>query len=102
MQSLTLTIHRPALAALCRQHHVQRLAAFGSVLTSAFGPESDVDFVATFEPMPVEEYADNYLALKFALEQLLRRPVDLLEAQALRNPYFRAQVEATQQVIYER
>ena len=97
-----LTLQRPALAALCRQHHVQRLAAFGSVLTPAFGPESDVDFVATFEPMPVEDYADNYLALKFALEQLLQRPVDLLEAQALRNPYFRAQVEATQRIIYER
>ena len=98
----SLTVHRSALAALCRQHHVQRLAAFGSVLTPAFGPDSDVDFVAAFEPMPVEDYADNYLALKFALEQVLQRPVDLLEAQALRNPYFRAQVEATQQVIYER
>lgn len=98
----SLASHQPALAALCRQHHVQRLAAFGSVLTSAFGPDSDVDFVAAFEPIPVEDYADNFLALKFALEQLLRRPVDLLEAQALRNPYFRAQVEATQQIIYER
>ena len=97
-----LTAHHPALAALCRQYHVQRLAAFGSVLTPAFGPESDVDLVAAFEPMPVEDYADNYLALKFALEQVLQRPVDLLEAQALRNPYFRAQVEASQQVIYER
>lgn len=52
--------------------------------------------------MPVEGYADNYLKLNFALEQVLRRPVDLLEKQALRNPYFLAQVEATQQVIYER
>ena len=97
-----LTPHQSVLAALCRRHHVQRLAAFGSVLTPAFGPDSDVDFVAAFEPMPVEDYADNYLSLKFALEQVLQRPVDLLEAQALSNPYFRAQVEATQQVIYER
>ena len=97
-----LSAHLTALTALCRQYHVQRLAAFGSVLTPAFGLESDVDFVAAFEPMPVEDYADNYLALKFALEQVLQRPVDLLEAQALRNPYFRAQMEATQQVIYER
>ena len=97
-----LTSHQSALAALCRQHHVRRLTAFGSVLTPAFNTASDVDLVATFEPMPVEEYADNYLALRFALEQVLQRPVDLLEAQALRNPYFRAQVEATQQVVYER
>lgn len=96
------TPYRPALTALCRQHRVQRLTAFGSVLTPAFGPASDVDLVATFEPMPVEEYADNYLALKFALEDVLQRPVDLLEVQALRNPYFRARIEATQQVVYER
>jgi len=72
------------------------------VLTPAFGPASDIDLVASFEVMPVEDYPDNYLAFKFALEQLLRRPVDLLEAQTLRNPYFRAQLERTQQVVYER
>lgn len=91
-----------AVAALCRQYKVRRLAAFGSVLTPAFGPASDVDLVASFEAMPVEEYPDNYLAFKLALEQLLQRPVDLLEAQSLRNPYFRAQLERTQLVVYER
>lgn len=97
-----LTTHKPAIAALCRQYRVRQLVVFGSVLTPAFGPESDVDLVAAFEPMPAGEYADNYLALKFELEKVLQRPVDLLEAQALRNPYFRAQVERTQQVVYER
>ncbi len=99
---LALAAHQTAIAALCHQYRVRQLVAFGSVLTPAFGPESDVDLVAAFEPMLVEEYADNYLALKFALEQVLQRPVDLLEAQALRNPYFRAQVARTQQVVYER
>ena len=91
-----------AIAALCRQHRVRRLAAFGSVLTPAFGPASDVDLVVTFEPMLVEDYADNYLDLKFSLEETLGRPVDLLEAQALRNPYFQAEVVRTQRVVYER
>ena len=52
--------------------------------------------------MSAEDYAANYLNLKFALGQLLQRPVDLLEAQALCYPYSRAQVEATQQEMYER
>ncbi|TDN36491.1 nucleotidyltransferase family protein [Hymenobacter sp. UV11] len=91
-----------AVAALCRQYRVRRLAVFGSMLTPAFGPASDVDLVAAFEPMPVEEYADNYLALKFSLEETLGRSVDLLEAQALRNPYFQAEVARTQRVVYER
>ncbi|SMC00105.1 DNA polymerase beta domain protein region [Hymenobacter roseosalivarius DSM 11622] len=92
--------HIAAINALCRQHQVRRLFVFGSVLTSAFGPDSDIDLLAEFEPMPVEEYADNYFSLKFALEELLKRPVDLLEAQAVRNPYFRQQLEATQQLVY--
>lgn len=88
------------LSTLCRQYRVQRLAAFGSVLTAAFNAESDVDFIVTFEPMPLEEYAENYFALKDALEALFQRPVDLLEAQAIRNPYLKAELEATQQVVY--
>ena len=92
--------HIAAISALCRQHQVRRLFVFGSVLTPAFGPDSDIDLVAEFEPMPVEQYADNYFSLKFTLEELLKRPVDLLEAQAVRDPYFRQQLEATQQLVY--
>ena len=88
------------LPALCRRHRVQRLAAFGSVLTAAFNDESDLDFIVTFEPMPLEEYADNYLGLKDGLEALFHRPVDLLEAQAIRNPYLKAELDATQQLVY--
>ncbi len=98
MQALPFS--NAAVARLCRQHRVRRLAAFGSVLTPDFNSGSDVDLVAEFEPMPLELYADNYLALKSGLEALVNRPVDLLEAQALRNPYLRAQIERTQQLVY--
>ena len=89
-----------AIKRLCQQHRVRRLVVFGSALTPAFRPDSDVDLVAEFEPMPLAQYADNYFQLKSALEELLGHPVDLLEAQAIRNPYFRQQLEATQQLLY--
>lgn len=95
-----LPLDSKAIKHLCQQHRVRRLLVFGSVLTTGFRPDSDVDLVAEFEPMPVEQYADNYFQLKFGLEELLGRPVDLLEAQAIRNPYFRQQLEATQQLLY--
>ena len=88
------------LPALCRRHRVQRLAAFGSVLTAAFNEESDVDFIVTFEPMPLEEYAANYCDLKDALEALFSRSADVLEAQARRNPYLQAELDATQQIVF--
>ena len=88
------------LPALCRRYRVQRLAAFGSVLTAAFNEESDVDFIVTFEPMPLEEYPENYCDFKDALEALFGRPVDLLESQAIRNPHLQAELDVTQQSIF--
>ena len=41
---------RGKLAKLCRRHQVRRLSLFGSVLTDAFGPDSDVDVLVEFEP----------------------------------------------------
>jgi len=98
MQALNLDLN--SIKQLCQQYRVQRLLVFGSILTTAFRPDSDVDLVVEFETMPLEEYADNYFHFKFALEDLLGRPVDLLEVQAIRNPYFRQQLEATQQLLY--
>ena len=40
---------REALAALCRKHHIKRLAFFGSVLRDDVGPDSDVDLLYEFE-----------------------------------------------------
>ena len=88
-------IHR-----LCAQHKVRRLYAFGSVLTDHFDNNSDIDFIVDFEPLDVSQYADNYFDFKFALEDTLRRPVDLLEERTIKNPYFRKVVENQRQLIY--
>jgi predicted nucleotidyltransferase len=45
-----LQFDRDRLVAICRRHRVARLSLFGSVLTDAFGPASDVDVLVEFEP----------------------------------------------------
>lgn len=92
---------KPELARLCRQHHVLRLDLFGSAAlgTERHG-ESDLDFLVEFGPLPEGGYADNYFGLLEALEQLFGRPVDLVSAGAIRNPYFRQSVEQTRAVLY--
>jgi predicted nucleotidyltransferase len=92
--------YRDQLPPLCRKHHVKSLWAFGSVLTDRFRPESDVDLIVAFKKMRVEDYADNYFDFKFTLQDILNRPIDLLEQQALRNPYFLENVNSTKQLIY--
>ena len=85
---------------LCRKHKVKRLYAFGSVLTDKFSETSDIDLVVDFDDVDLKLYADNYFSLKFALEDTLRRSVDLLEGKAVKNPYFKKAVEQQRQLIY--
>lgn len=91
------------LSELCRLYRVERLDIFGSAADGKFEPErSDLDFVVSFEEAaPTGEYAVRYLDFAGALEKLFHRPVDLLTEQSIRNPFFRREIEATRQVVYE-
>ena len=87
---------------LCSIHKVRQLYAFGSVLTNKFNNDSDIDLIVDFEPIDLIQYADNYYDLKFSLEDVLQKPVDLLEEKAIKNPYFREVVNKQRQLIYGR
>lgn len=88
------------IARLCRIHKVSKLFAFGSVLRDSFNDESDIDLIVDFDQATIEDYADNYFNFKQELESILNRPVDLLEEQAIRNPYFRKAIDKEKQLIY--
>jgi len=88
------------LTTLCQKHRVKTLYAFGSVLTERFNDNSDVDLVVAFNNIPVEEYADNYFDFKFSLQDIFNRPIDLLEEQAVKNPYFKQHLDHNKQLIY--
>lgn len=81
-----------AIAALCAKHHVRELAVFGSILRSDFGPESDVDFLARFEDDELGCWMSRLTGLQEDLEQLLGRPVDVVDWTGLEhspNPFRR-------------
>jgi uncharacterized protein len=85
---------------LCESHKVNQLYAFGSVLTDKFSKESDIDLIVNFDSIPVEEYADNYFDLKFSLQSMFSKPVDLLEEKAIKNPFFLQAINQQKQLIY--
>ena len=86
---------------LCRKHKVKSLYAFGSVVTGKFNPESDVDFIVDIKSTGPLEYAENYFDLKFELESLLQRPIDLLEQKGLKNRYLIQNINKHKVKIYE-
>src|SRR5580693_7182441 len=69
--------HNDNIQKLCASHRVKSLYAFGSVL-GKFNNDSDVDLIVDFENIDVANYADNYFDLKFSLQDMLHRSIDLL------------------------
>jgi len=88
------------LTHLCVQNKVKSLYVFGSVLTNRFNNKSDIDLIVDIDSANPLEYADCYFNLKFALQDLFNRPVDLLEKKAIRNNYLRQEIDNSKQLIY--
>lgn len=92
---------RAEVAALCRRFHVRRLELFGSAAMGGFDPErSDLDFLVEFEAEAPVRALDAFFGFKEELEALLGRPVDLVMLGAVRNPYLRASIEASRELVY--
>ena len=85
---------------LCHLHKVKSLYIFGSALSPRFSEKSDIDFIVDFEIIDLKNYADNYFALKYSLEKIFKRPVDLIEEKAIKNPYFKKAVNDQRKLVY--
>lgn len=85
---------------LCKSNKVKTLFVFGSVLREDFREDSDVDFVVDIDEKDPFKYTDIYFNLKSKLEEILKHQVDLLEERAIKNKYFRQELELTKVKIY--
>jgi predicted nucleotidyltransferase len=92
----------PALRALCRRYGVQEMYLFGSAVTEKFDARrSDADVLVTLLPAPPLAQGQTLLNLWNELEQLLQRRVDLLTPDSLHNPFLKAEIDRTKQLIYD-
>lgn len=90
------------LAEFCRRHSIARLDAFGSVLRDEFGPESDLDVVATFAPGATPTLFEH-MQIERALAELVGRHVDLITMGAIEassNELLRDEVLSTKEAVY--
>jgi predicted nucleotidyltransferase len=85
------------LAAVCRKHHLTRLAFFGSVLTDQFGPQSDVDILIDYSRDHVPGLKSMY-EMEQDFQGLFGRPVDIGNFRflypAFRDPILQSAVDA--------
>jgi hypothetical protein len=93
--TLEIEQHRREIEALCREYGVERLAVFSSAATGDFrANSSDLDFLVEFRMPLAPGYTNRYVGLLEGLQNLFKRPVDLVVESAIRNPYFREAVAA--------
>ncbi|MEU3275457.1 nucleotidyltransferase domain-containing protein [Saccharomonospora sp. NPDC006951] len=86
---------------LCRALPVRRLDVFGSAVGESFDVEtSDVDVLVEFGGGPGFDCFDAYFSLREGLERILGRPVDVVSATSIRNPYFKQRVLDSRELLY--
>ncbi|MCF8339390.1 MAG: nucleotidyltransferase domain-containing protein [Chitinophagaceae bacterium] len=97
----SIQVYLPQVIELFKRHKITSAYVFGSVITNTFNEQSDVDFLVNIQDDldPVEK-GGHLWDLTYELEDLLKRPVDLLTERSLKNPYFIKQINDTKIPIY--
>ena len=89
-----------ALKTTCKIHLVSKMYMFGSAASGTMKKNSDVDILVDFAEMDLYDYFENLLSLKEKLENIFKRPVDILEEKALKNPYLKRSIDRNKVLIY--
>lgn len=92
--------HIDQIKKLCDSNKVKSLFAFGSVIRNKLTPNSDLDFVVEIDDKDPLSYADKYFDLKFNLEKIFNRKIDLLEQKAIKNRFLKQEIDQTKLLIY--
>jgi len=88
-----------ALAAFCQTWKICEMSVFGSALRDDFGPDSDLDFLVSFENEAGWDLWDM-VAMRDELMSIVGREVDIVAKEALRNPYRRKEILTHREVIH--
>lgn len=94
--------HRKELNEACATHNVDELYVFGSILTDKFTSTSDIDFIVSISSADPIEYAEHYFDLKFELERIFNKKIDLLEQKAIRNKALENLLNQKKRLVYAR
>jgi len=94
--------HKADIDALCRRSRVRRLEVFGSAARGEdFDPRrSDIDFLVEFDRTRITPTLGTFFVLRDQLAALMGRPVDLVMAGSIRNPFIQADIERSRETVY--
>ena len=95
---LDINRYEPEIRRLCQFLAVRNLYLVGSAARNDFAENSDIDILLEFERD--ENRFDRYFTLKEKLEELFGRKIDLIEAEAVNNPYVKKNLQKDRVLVY--
>lgn len=94
--------NKSRIVEICRKLLVKRIYVFGSVVSAGFRPDSDIDFLISFQDgISIEDYTENYFSLHYHLRDLLKSEIDITTEKTLSNPYLIESINKSKRLIYE-
>lgn len=95
---IAIETYQQRIASICQKHRVKSLSIFGSALTEYFSESSDVDFLIELDG--AADGMKRYMNVKFELEELLSRHVDLVMPKAIRNSRIKEYIFSNIRTVY--
>src|SRR5215470_7071084 len=84
---------------LCKKYNINELSIFGSSIRDDFSQNSDVDILVSFDNNS-EITLFDIMDLEKEFSQLVKREVDIVEKEALKNPIRKNKILSTREIIY--
>ena len=84
---------------VCKKYHIIELSLFGSSIRDDFSQNSDIDILVSFERDSKITLFD-IMELEKDFSQLLKRDVDIVEKESLKNPIRKEKILSTREIIY--
>jgi len=94
-----LDIKQDIFLDIIKKYDLEKVYVFGSVLREDFTEKSDLDLLIVFRNGKEKSLFD-LIDLKNELEDLVGRKVDIVEEEALINPYRKEEILKNAKVIY--
>ena len=99
MSISTTNIPKHKIADFCRKWKVIEFALFGSVLSKDFRPDGDIDVLVSFSEDAKWSLFD-IVSMQNELNEIFGRDVDLVEKDAIRNPFRKYSILSSKEVLY--
>lgn len=99
MSAIAIDIPIETIQAFCARWKLREFALFGSVLSRDFNDASDIDVLVDFHD-DADWSLFDWIAMGEELERIFGRKVDLVAKDGLRNPYRRAAILGSREILY--